>query len=57
MVVVELHKDDGVEWWLSFTSHNPGDGEYILCPNKEFAFGLEELIEKFCAMKNVPSLE
>ena len=52
MVVIESHEENGVEWWLSFTSHNPELDECIQCPDKEFAFRMKELIDKFCVMKN-----
>ncbi len=55
MLVLEWHEEDGVDWWLSFTNHNPKDDECILCPSKEFAFTIKALIEKYCSMRSDPN--
>jgi len=47
LLICENHNEDGVEWLVSFTSHNPSDEECVVVKDYENAKRLIDLVEKY----------
>ena len=44
-IVIETPNENGVEWGLSFTDHNPKEEDYFKCESEKDAYKLQKLIE------------
>lgn len=45
ILLIETVHNDRTEWGISLDGHNPSEGNYIECPNKEFALYLKGKLE------------
>lgn len=45
-IVLESNNENGTEWGVSFTNHNPELKDYVECASEEDAFKLERLIKE-----------
>ena len=46
VIIIETHNEDGVEWGISLTDHNPTPENYIGCKDYESANNLKNLLAK-----------
>lgn len=46
VIIIETHNEDGVEWGVSLTDHNPTSENYIGCKDYESANKLKNLLAK-----------
>ena len=46
VIIIETHNEDGVEWGISLTDHNPTSENYIGCKDYESANKLKNLLAK-----------
>jgi hypothetical protein len=47
VIIIETHNEDGVEWGISLTDHNPTSENYIGCKDYEYANKLKNLLDSF----------